>query len=104
MTTLPLSQDTISAVLAALQVFSGQPNKASIDAANQWLQEFQHTVSVISLSAESRSKPSRIAASMDNIKLFTIFARLAIERKDIRRPNISRQGMHIVLRMTVEVH
>lgn len=36
---------SVQAVLEALQVFSGQPEKASIDAANRWLQDFQHTAS-----------------------------------------------------------
>jgi hypothetical protein len=42
-----MSQETsVQAVLQALQVFSGQPDKPSIDAANRWLQDFQHTVSI----------------------------------------------------------
>jgi len=34
----------IQAVLAALDVFSGAPDKASLDTANSWLQDFQHSV------------------------------------------------------------
>lgn len=34
---------SVQAVLQALQVFSGHPEKSSIDAANRWLQDFQHT-------------------------------------------------------------
>lgn len=44
MATVP-SQDTIKAVVAAVRVFSGQPDKTSLAAANTWLQDFQHTVS-----------------------------------------------------------
>lgn len=44
---LDMAQEaSVQAVLQALQVFSGQPDKASIDAANRWLQDFQHTVSL----------------------------------------------------------
>lgn len=39
-------QATIENIVAALQVFSGAPSKDALDAANAWLQEFQHSVCV----------------------------------------------------------
>lgn len=34
----------VQTVLSALQVFSGTPDKAALDTANTWLQDFQHSV------------------------------------------------------------
>lgn len=34
----------IQAVISCLDVFSRAPDKASLDAANTWLQDFQHSV------------------------------------------------------------
>jgi hypothetical protein len=49
-----MAQETsVQAVLQALQVFSGQPDKTSIDAANRWLQDFQHTASSADIHGES---------------------------------------------------
>ncbi|KAG8890836.1 Nuclear import receptor [Tulasnella sp. 332] len=42
MTSTP--DDSIQKVLAALEVFSAKPDKVSLDQANTWLQEFQHSV------------------------------------------------------------
>jgi len=36
----------IQALLSALDVFSRAPDKASIDKANSWLQDFQHSVNL----------------------------------------------------------
>ena len=36
----------IQALLSALDVFSRAPDKASIDRANSWLQDFQHSVNL----------------------------------------------------------
>ena len=36
--------ESIQAVLSALDVFSRAPDKASLDTANAWLQDFQHSV------------------------------------------------------------
>jgi hypothetical protein len=38
----------IQALLAALDVFSRAPDKASLEKANAWLQDFQHSVNTIS--------------------------------------------------------
>lgn len=38
----------IQAVIAALDVFSRAPDKPSLERANAWLQEFQHSVNVFS--------------------------------------------------------
>jgi hypothetical protein len=38
----------IQAVLSAIDVFSRAPDKASLDQANAWLQDFQHSVIVFS--------------------------------------------------------
>lgn len=35
---------SVKAVLAALETFSGHPDKTSIERANRWLQDFQHSV------------------------------------------------------------
>lgn len=48
----------IQEVLRALQVFSHATDKASIDRANVWLQEFQHSVNTLSPLAD---KPTLIA-------------------------------------------
>jgi hypothetical protein len=39
---------TMQALLSALEVFSGAPDKASIERANSWLQDFQHSVNCLS--------------------------------------------------------
>jgi len=39
--------DSIQTVLSALEVFTGQPDKASLEKANRWLQDFQHTVRTV---------------------------------------------------------
>lgn len=41
-----VATESIQQVLAALEVFSGKPDKESLDKANAWLQNFQHAVSV----------------------------------------------------------
>jgi hypothetical protein len=38
----------IQALLAALDVFTRAPDKASLEKANAWLQDFQHSVNTIS--------------------------------------------------------
>jgi hypothetical protein len=38
----------VQAVLSALQVFNGAPDKASLEGANIWLQDFQHSVNHLS--------------------------------------------------------
>ncbi|KAG8901213.1 Nuclear import receptor [Tulasnella sp. 403] len=38
------TDDSIKQVLAALEVFSGKPDRESLDKANTWLQNFQHLV------------------------------------------------------------
>lgn len=38
----------IQAVLSAIDVFSRAPDKASLEQANTWLQDFQHAVIVFS--------------------------------------------------------
>ncbi|KAG9043201.1 Nuclear import receptor [Tulasnella sp. UAMH 9824] len=39
-----VATESIQQVLAALEVFSGKPDKESLDKANAWLQNFQHAV------------------------------------------------------------
>lgn len=41
-----ISMADIQALLSALEVFSRAPEKASIDRANSWLQDFQHSVNL----------------------------------------------------------
>ena len=43
----PMSQ-SVKQVLQALDVFSGKPDRESLEKANAWLQEFQHSVSILS--------------------------------------------------------
>jgi len=38
----------VQAVISALQVFNGAPDKASLEAASTWLQDFQHSVNYLS--------------------------------------------------------
>lgn len=38
----------IQALLAALDVFTRAPDKASLEKANAWLQDFQHSVNTLS--------------------------------------------------------
>lgn len=38
----------IQALLSALDVFSRAPDKASLERANSWLQDFQHSVNCLS--------------------------------------------------------
>lgn len=40
-----VANESIQQVLAALDIFSGKPDKESLDKANAWLQNFQHAVS-----------------------------------------------------------
>lgn len=40
----------VQAVLSALDVFSRAPDKAALDQANTWLQDFQHSVNTSRLS------------------------------------------------------
>lgn len=35
---------SMQAVLSALNIFSSAPDKAALDSANVWLQDFQHSV------------------------------------------------------------
>jgi hypothetical protein len=39
-----MSTADIQALASALDVFTGVPDKAALERANQWLQEFQHSV------------------------------------------------------------
>jgi transportin-3 len=39
---------TFQALLSALDVFSRAPDKASLERANSWLQDFQHSVNCLS--------------------------------------------------------
>lgn len=43
----------IQALLAALDVFSRAPDKLSLDKANAWLQDFQHSVNTLSHNGPS---------------------------------------------------
>lgn len=43
----------IPALLAALDVFTRTPDKASLDKANNWLQDFQHSVIVFRMDRSS---------------------------------------------------
>lgn len=47
----------VQAVLSALQVFNGAPDKASLEGANTWLQDFQHSVNHLSPWTKSRPTP-----------------------------------------------
>jgi hypothetical protein len=38
----------VQPLLSALQVFNGAPDKASLEGANNWLQDFQHSVNHLS--------------------------------------------------------
>jgi len=38
----------VQAVISALQIFNGAPDKASLEAASTWLQDFQHSVNYLS--------------------------------------------------------
>ena len=48
----------ITSVLAALEVFSGAPDKASLERANAYLQDFQHSVKAFS-PVETMAHPDR---------------------------------------------
>ena len=43
----------VQAVLSALDVFSRAPDKAALDQANTWLQDFQHSVNTSRLLRSS---------------------------------------------------
>jgi hypothetical protein len=43
----------IQALLSVLNVFTGAPDKASLEKANSWLQDFQHSVNALSPFARS---------------------------------------------------
>lgn len=45
---LPATMTSVQAVLSALDVFSRAPEKAALDQANTWLQDFQHSVNTLS--------------------------------------------------------
>lgn len=47
----------IQALLSALDVFNGAPDKESLESANAWLQDFQHSVIVFRLD-RPRAFPS----------------------------------------------
>ena len=46
----------IQALLSALEVFNGAPDKAAIERANSWLQDFQHSVNCLSPVANVSTK------------------------------------------------
>jgi transportin-3 len=46
----------IQALLSALEVFNGAPDKAAIERANSWLQDFQHSVNYLSPVANVSTK------------------------------------------------
>jgi len=48
----------IQAVFAALEVFNKAPDKASLERANSWLQDFQHSVNCLSPVAPSITSTS----------------------------------------------
>lgn len=48
----------IQGLLSALEVFSSAPDKASIERANSWLQDFQHSVNCLSPVASIPLKTS----------------------------------------------
>jgi len=50
--------DIHQALLSALDVFSRAPDKASLERANSWLQDFQHSVNCLSPVAMLPTKTS----------------------------------------------
>ena len=46
----------IQALLSALEVFNGAPDKTAIERANSWLQDFQHSVNCLSPVANVSTK------------------------------------------------
>ncbi|KAJ3574083.1 hypothetical protein NP233_g2008 [Leucocoprinus birnbaumii] len=65
----------VQAVLSALQVFNGAPDKASLEAANTWLQDFQHsseawaTCNVLLLSPDAPDPAKLFAAQTFRTKV-----------------------------------
>lgn len=47
----------LPALLSALQVFSSAPDKVSLESANAWLQDFQHSVNYLSAYRQSTDRP-----------------------------------------------
>ena len=54
--TLCPTMSDIQALLSALEVFNGAPDKASLERANSWLQDFQHSVNCLSPVANISTK------------------------------------------------
>lgn len=86
---------SVKAVLQALQVFSGQPDKASLESANRWLQDFQHTVrhlgSLCTRACLLRSR-STLARSMGDMQLFTDGTGLPDAFENLCRTDDSRES------------
>jgi transportin-3 len=62
----------IQALLSALDVFSRAPDKVSLENANSWLQDFQHSVNLISspniVTSGSDSGSHIVARSMVDLQ------------------------------------
>jgi hypothetical protein len=52
----------IQALISALDVFSRAPDKASLESANSWLQDFQHSVNCLSPVASIPTNTSDLSA------------------------------------------
>jgi hypothetical protein len=50
------------ALFKALEVMQGAPDKASMDQANAWLQDFQHSVNLFRRSVDSLGRSNGILA------------------------------------------
>ena len=53
----------IPALLAALDVFTRAPDRAAIEKANHWLQDFQHSVNTVSPMDLRRPPPNQFNLS-----------------------------------------
>jgi hypothetical protein len=89
----------IPALLSALEVFSQAPDKASIENANAWLQEFQHSVNLSRRAPRPgrhltghRIRPALPAGCVGDLQRSPGLSGHAARRPRVRRPDVPHKG------------
>ncbi|KAG6381097.1 hypothetical protein JVT61DRAFT_5494 [Boletus reticuloceps] len=84
--------DNIQPLLSALEVFTRAPDKVTLENANSWLQEFQHSVNPLSPLAHSSDPQSDLALVLArrlvDLQPPSPLSRCTTCRKALCRPNL----------------
>ena len=88
----PCEMDNVQPLLSALDVFTRAPDKASLETANAWLQEFQHSVKHLAHSSDPTSDRPVPARRLVHLQPPPSLARCTPCRKALCRPDLQIKG------------